>query len=85
MSAPIIPALFTILFKPTQTIVDSVTIEEVNDGTRDRMTKTIQGGLPLGVLTEEGGIFFRVQNSRKDWFVKFSDFNFIFNRRIGAK
>lgn len=74
---------FTILFKPTQTVVENLEIDDVIEGSRDRMPKAVQGGLPVGVLTDEGGVIFRTPETKssrsKQWHVGFSDFSFIFN------
>lgn len=80
---PIVPSLFTIFFKPEQTVVENLEIVDVVEGTRDRMPKAVHGGLPQGILTEGGGVIFRTLDTKasrgREWHVDFSDFSFIFN------
>ena len=62
------PFLTSIIYWPTRTRFDDMEVLEVYDGSRDKS----------GVLAESGGVLLRPPNSKKNWFVKFSEFSFLF-------
>lgn len=67
------PVITSIILWESRERFDDMEIVEVYDGERDEK-RNLQG---------EGGVLFRT-NGRKNWFIKFSEFSFVFPATANA-